>query len=595
MHTIDGKVIFDPLQLEEILSPIPVASNDSAPTEVTIEVTNPDQEPSPLAPIANSSAPHDPLFQFVDTTKASPLPTPAYDDSLDIVDVDELVTPIPSETEATTGVSVDHKEEKTRERDDDLRELAEREQAGENSQTETSPPSTSPSIPPPPPPPPSPPVVTPPSDDPINLVGTLGDDTLSGASGADTLDGGTGDDILNGLAGDDRLLGSFGNDQIDGGDGDDYAFGGNGNDIINGGAGNDELRGGLDNDQISGGAGDDYLNGWTGDDTLNGGDGNDTLDGGDGDDTYVVDASAPGDVDQALDSAGNDVLLFDDFNPFENVDVVFEDGVDLVFTFTEGGHLTLKNFYGDGEIETIRYNGQDYATNADASSPISFTDFINGTSDQIFNGTEANDTAVAGSGNDRLSGFGGDDVLNGGAGEDELFGGDGADTLNGGDDNDRILGENGNDIGNGGAGDDYLFGGFGNDTLSGGVGNDEVRGGFNNDSLFGDEGDDFLHGFSGNDLLDGGTGTDRLEGGTGRDTFIMRRGYGHDTIADYSVASAGVFFADKIDLSDFGLASFSDLVLSDNNGDAYIDLGGGDAITLEGVNSGNLSADDFSF
>lgn len=591
MRTIDGKVIFDPLLLDEILSPAPVASNDSTQEAVTIEESAADQEPSAPAPSSGASSPQEPTIQLLDTTKVSPLPNsaPAYDDSLDIVDVDELVIPTPSETEPMTSDSTDRKEEKARERDDDLRELAEREQASGNSEATSSPaPATTT-------PPTSPPVVTPPADDPINLVGTLGDDTLLGASGADTLDGGTGNDTLSGLAGDDRLLGNFGNDQIDGGDGDDYAFGGNGNDIINGGAGNDELRGGLDNDQISGGTGDDYLNGWTGDDSLSGGDGNDTLDGGDGDDTYMVDASAQGDTDQILDSAGNDILVFDDFNPFENVDVVFEDGVDLVFTFTEGGNLTLKNFYGDGEIETIRYNGQDYVTNADASSPISFADFINGTSDQIFNGTEANDSAVTGSGNDLLSGFGGDDMLNGGAGEDELFGGDGADTLNGGDDNDRILGEDGNDIGHGGAGDDYLFGDFGNDTLSGGAGNDELRGGFNNDSLFGDEDDDFLHGFSGNDLLDGGTGTDRLEGGTGRDTFIMRRGYGHDTIADYSVASAGVFFADKIDLSDFGLASFSDLVLSDNNGDAYIDLGGGDAITLEGVNSGNLSADDFSF
>lgn len=591
MHTIDGKVIFDPLLLDEILRPGPAASNDSTQDAVTTEEFAAEQEPSPPIPNSNTSSPQDPIIQLMDMTNVSPSPnpTPAYDDSLDILDVDELVTPTSSETEATESGSIGQKEDKAHERDDDLRELSEREQAGGNTEA-TSPPAPSATTSPT-----SPPVVTPPTDDPINLVGTLGDDTLSGAIGADTLDGGTGSDTLSGLGGDDRLLGNFGDDQIDGGDGDDYAFGGNGNDIINGGAGNDELRGGLDHDQMNGGAGDDYLNGWNGDDTLSGGDGNDTLDGGDGNDTYVLDASAQGDVDEVLDNAGHDILVFDDFNPFENVDIVFEDGVDLVFTFTEGGNLTLKNFYGDGEIETIRYNGQDYVTNADASSPISFADFINGTSDQIFNGTEANDTGSTGSGDDLLSGFGGDDVLSGGAGEDQLFGGDGADTLNGDDDNDRILGENGNDIGNGGAGDDYLFGDFGNDTLSGGAGNDEVRGGFNNDSLFGDEDDDFLHGFSGNDLLDGGTGTDRLEGGTGRDTFIMRRGYGHDTIADYSIASAGVFFADKIDLSDFGLASFSDLVLSDNNGDAYIDLGGGDAITLEGVNSGNLSADDFSF
>ena len=581
MSTLDGKVIFNPLQLDEILTPSSTISNDvtddeSIGDDPLPEYTNKTQQGiinTPIEGFANS-----------EPNPSSIIPVSTYDDSLDILDIDELVSPAPTLTEQTIPEPSGHDDDKTRERDDIMRELSERESVNQvNNPTDT----TVSVLPSPPPPAPS--------DDPINLTGTFGDDALSGASGDDTLDGSSGNDILLGLGGDDRLLGSFGNDHLNGGAGDDYAFGGNGDDIIIGEAGNDELRGGLDNDQLNGGAGDDYLNGWDGNDTLSGGDGNDTLDGGDGNDTYSVTASAQGDFDQVIDSAGDDVLFFDDFNPFENIDVVFEDGVDLVFTFTEGGNLTLKNFYGDGAIETIRHGGQDYATNADASSPISFSDFVGGTSDQIFNGTEANDVATTGSGNDRLTGNGGDDVLSGGAGDDEITGGDGADTLNGDADNDRILGGNGNDIANGGAGDDYLFGDFGNDTLSGGAGNDEVRGGFNNDTLYGDADDDFLHGFSGNDILDGGTGTDRLEGGTGRDTFITRRGYGNDTIVDYSVASAGVFFADKIDLSDFGIASFHDLVLSDIDGDAYIDLGGGDSITLEGVNSGNLSADDFSF
>lgn len=589
MSTLDDKIIFDPLKLEQVLKPSAVASNDPVQNPVTNQNNGPNIQDATTGAQDQTSSEANPIdVSVVPDGPALPVSgqLPAYDDSIDALDIGELVTPIVPEPVQPGLEQVPLDDDKARERDDDIRELAEQEQQNQNNTSADN--ASAPPISPPAPPPP-------PGDTPVNLVGTLGDDTLSGAGANDTLDGGTGNDLLFGEGGDDRLLGSFGNDQINGGAGNDYAFGGNGNDIIHGEDGNDELRGGLGNDQLNGGDGDDYLNGWAGNDSLTGGDGNDTLDGGDGNDTYVVTAAAQGDFDQIIDSDGDDVLVFDDFNPFENVDVVFEDGVDLVLTFTEGGNLTLKNFYGDGAIETIRHNGQDYATNADASSPISFTDFVSGTSDQIFNGTEANDIGTTGSGNDRLSGNGGDDVLSGGAGEDEILGGDGADTLNGDDGNDRLLGENGNDTGNGGAGDDYLFGDFGDDTLSGGAGNDEIRGGFNNDTLYGNADDDFLHGFSGNDVLDGGTGTDRLEGGTGRDTFIMRRGYGNDTIIDYSVASAGVFFADKIDLSDFGIASFNDLVLSDVNGDAYIDLGSGDSITLEGVNSGNLGADDFSF
>lgn len=596
MSTLDGKVIFDPLQLDDVLSPATPVSND-----VTPHSDNPGSDELlgdgalPIAEKTDQLAIANPIIEnssVIDQQFQSQPPVSMYDDSLDTLDVEELVTPISSQSEQAITDPSERDDDKSQTRNDDVRELLEQENADRNNGSSDAPTASSPPGPPVVSPPPPPSVST---DDSINLVGTFGNDTLSGASANDTLDGSSGNDTLLGLGGDDRLLGGFGNDHISAGAGNDYAFGGNGNDIIDGDAGNDELRGGLDNDQLNGGAGDDYLNGWDGNDTLSGGDGNDTLDGGEGNDTYSITAAAQGDFDQIIDSAGDDVLFFDDFNPFENVDVVFEDGVDLVFTFTEGGNLTLKNFYGDGAIETIRHGGQDYATNADASSPISFSDFVSGTADQIFNGTEANDIASTGSGNDRLTGNGGDDVLSGGGGDDEITGGDGADTLNGDGGDDRILGEDGNDIANGGAGDDYLFGDFGDDTLSGGAGNDEVRGGFNNDTLYGDADDDFLHGFSGNDVLDGGTGIDRLEGGAGRDTFITRRGYGNDTIADYSVASAGVFFADKIDLSDFGIASFHDLVLSDIDGDAYIDLGGGDSLTLEGVNSGNLSADDFTF
>lgn len=56
------------------------------------------------------------------------------------------------------------------------------------------------------------------------------------------------------------------------------------------------------------------------------------------------------------------------------------------------------------------------------------------------------------------------------------------------------------------------------------------RGG--NDRLVARGGNDLLIGGLGNDVLDGGTGNDEMRGGEGADTYIYRRGDGHDTIVD---------------------------------------------------------------
>lgn len=614
MEPLDRKIIFDPIRLADILDPASRASNDTKtpeefPEAITVQAaSDKNEQPESGTSAANTVNPVIEAPLHSDTQSIDPPINSSYDDSVDTLEIDSLVI---------HGSPATQPDAEPEDRQRDVRhedELLPQQNIVSSQQDQ---PVTPPIVAPSPSDPASvtPPVTPPPDpvDPPVDLVGTFGDDTITGATGNDTLDGSFGDDVLIGLGGDDRLLGNLGNDILDGGEGNDYVFGGNGDDVVIGGPGDDELRGGIDDDLLIGGDGNDYLNGWDGNDQLSGGAGNDILDGGDGDDAYVIEADATSDTDQITDSNGQDVLIFDGFNPFEDVDVVFEDGADLVFSFNDGGSLTLMNFYGTGNIETIRHDGQEYVTNADASVPLSFADFVGGTSDQIFTGTEANDVASTGDGDDRLAGNGGDDTLSGGGGNDEINGGAGADTLNGDDGfdtlsggagndilnggggDDRILGETGHDVGNGGSGNDYLFGDFGNDTLSGGDGNDEVRGGFNDDTLYGNADDDFLHGFAGNDTLDGGTGVDRLEGGSGRDTFIMRRGYGADTIADYSVASTGVFFADKIDLSDFGIASFSDLVMSDFSGDTQIDLGSGDSLTLEGVSSSDLGTDDFLF
>jgi len=93
------------------------------------------------------------------------------------------------------------------------------------------------------------------------IVGTPGNDVLSGTGAAD---------VIAGLGGNDTISGAGGNDVI---------CGGGGNDTLNGNTGNDRLFGELGDDTLSGGNGNDWLDGGEGNDALAGNAGNDTCDG----------------------------------------------------------------------------------------------------------------------------------------------------------------------------------------------------------------------------------------------------------------------------------------------------------------------------
>lgn len=102
------------------------------------------------------------------------------------------------------------------------------------------------------------------------IVGLGGNDIINGASGSDTICGGAGDDVIDGQSQADTIFGDAGNDTIYGRDGDDQLFGGDGDDVI---------EGHSQNDIINGGDGDDDINGGSGDDTLDGGNGIDVVEG----------------------------------------------------------------------------------------------------------------------------------------------------------------------------------------------------------------------------------------------------------------------------------------------------------------------------
>ena len=114
---------------------------------------------------------------------------------------------------------------------------------------------------------------------------------------------------------------------------------------------------------------------------------------------------------------------------------------------------------------------------------------------------------------------------------------------------------------------------------------------FYQDEYTGTASADTLEGGAGDDTITGLAGDDTLTGNAGADTFVFASGHGDDTITDFTADT------DKIDLSVLvGITDFSQLTTADNaDGNAVIDLSshGGGSITLTGVSTSDLDADDF--
>ncbi len=180
------------------------------------------------------------------------------------------------------------------------------------------------------------------------ISGNSGDDSLSGNQGQDNILGGEGNDEINGGEDSDRLLGEAGNDNINGDNGNDTLDGGTGNDTVNGGNGIDNLFGGNDSDSLSGGVNND---------TLTGGFGNDNLDGGEGDDKLIgVDSTTAGsgvgfgagEVDTLTGAAGSDTFVLADATR-----VYYSDGDPL--TLGDSDYALITDF--NASEDTIQLKG----------------------------------------------------------------------------------------------------------------------------------------------------------------------------------------------------------------------------------------------
>lgn len=226
---------------------------------------------------------------------------------------------------------------------------------------------------------------------------------------------------------------------------------------------------------------------------------------------------------------------------------------------------------------------------------------------------EANATGAGGSGNDvvisaptdpsSVDGGLGDDIVIGGAANDTVLGGDGNDYTFGGDGNDFSEGGRGNDQVFGGGGDDFVGGGYGDDSLDGGSGNDIVGSTVGADTIAGQAGDDMLLGGSGDDSISGGEGDDSVYGGYGNDTaeggagsdrfYFTTDGLGQDVIEGFFNDSGDN--ADRLviaqNINGLDLTAASDLesrVSADADGNAVIDLGDGNTVTLKDVSADAL-------
>src|SRR5829696_3721117 len=132
------------------------------------------------------------------------------------------------------------------------------------------------------------------------IIGSFGNDRISGTANDDIIVALSGSDTVHGLAGNDKIQGNEETDQLYGDNCNDIVQGGSGSDILNGDAGDDVLAGGTDDDYLIGGLGNDKIYGDTGDDILSGQEGADYFDCGEGVDV-IVDFS----LSELDDNAGN--------------------------------------------------------------------------------------------------------------------------------------------------------------------------------------------------------------------------------------------------------------------------------------------------
>ena len=484
------------------------------------------------------------------------------------------------------------------------------------------------------------------------LRGQQGDDWLFGGEGADRLEGGEGDDVLLGGEGDDTLDGGEGDDMLIGGEGADTLTGGAGADtfVFGEDSGNDtitdfdttqdkihlktlsqtvtwaQLQAAMTDvaddplttevdekavviDLTSFGGGTITINGVSKsdltedmfvldlivgadgvDDILQGGTSDDTMTGGTGADTFVFDEDSGADTITDFSTTGGDRI---DLTAF-TASITWAQ-LQAAMTQTDDDPLTTEVDESAVVIDLSSFGGGTITLQGITKTDLTEDMFVL----DDFAGTDGDDT---------LEGTSRDDTFTGGAGADTFVfePGHGSDTIS-----DFTVGTDKIDLSafvGITSGADLVCWQSGDDTV---ISLSHHEGGritlqnvsiwdlsasdfvFYQDEYTGTDSAETIEGGGGDDTIAGLGGDDTLTGGAGEDTFAFGSGHGDDTISDFTVDT------DRIDLTGLTtITSFDQLTIADNgDGNAVIDLSsqGGGSITLTGVSTSDLDADDFVF
>ncbi len=385
------------------------------------------------------------------------------------------------------------------------------------------------------------------------ILGSSGDDEFGGSKGNDTINGGAGIDLLNFDKFSEAVtvnlstghaITSYGNSVIS----NIEDIGGSAySDILTGNAGNNQIQGFGGADKIDGGAGFDTVVYFDASSAVNVNLATGVVSGGSGNDTLIS-------IERVIGSRFNDVLTGSNANEF------FLGGL---------GNDTIN---GGGGVDTVEYNfvGSGVIVNltTGSSSGGGGNDIISNI--ESISGSVFDDTLI---GNDL------DNVLDGGNGSDTLDGGKGSDILIAGGSTDQ--------------GENHLNGGMGNDVLIAGgtktqflnnllTQNPDIVSMLLSDPKWGK-----AQSFVKSDIDNSGGGVHNV--------FEFHSASGNDSIYNFHAAS------DKIQI-DSGLngSNLRDVTsllqhVSVSGNDLSIDFGGGNSVTLIGVDISALSVNNAFF
>ncbi len=116
---------------------------------------------------------------------------------------------------------------------------------------------------------------------------------------------------------------------------------------------------------------------------------------------------------------------------------------------------------------------------------------------------------------------------------------------------------------------------------------ENVIGSGDGDIIIGSDLDNKLSGGDGDDLISGEGGNDILIGGAGADTFTFGANFGNDLIRDFEVG------LDQLQFGDFGPDFGGAVNVAQDGNDAVISFGTEGSVRLAGVNTTDLTEDDF--